>query len=323
MKIYAERDEIAYTKFTALRGPLLRKKGGPFQREFLRAAKNSGEFVDLMNDKVPATSGARVPLFAGPLTESSFREMTPDQEDAVYELWREIPPRVACKVSFWAETTVRHIEAGHIEEAYWLAANGGGSQSGDERIDQALARTDEGGDRAVDGCVRTILRRMSGLPAARGNRSVFVNPPFGRAWWRERMLDRISNREGTESRDSLRAVVRESQEYWEKLVSMIVSRGPVFGSVDVQDAFVNGLARHFRHKPDTPLASSETLTVALRRFSNVAAARELAALSFEEVGDIAQEVVEGVARSSQPRSVKSKKQKKRSRKKLRSARAKG
>ena len=127
----------------------------------------------------------------------------------------------------------------------------------------------------MDDCTRTILRRMSGLPSARGNRSVFVNPSFARAWWRERLVARIAARRGVEDRRALRDVVRNSQQYWENLTTMIVSRGSVLGSVDVQDAFVNGLAKHLKGTPDSPLKSANSLTTALRRFSNVAASREL------------------------------------------------
>ena len=130
---------------------------------------------------------------------------------------------------------------------------------------------------------------MSGLPAARGNRSVFVNPSFGRAWWRERMVARISGRQGVEVEDrtALLNVVRCNQEYWEALVTMIVSRGSVFGSEDVQDAFVNSMAKHFKAAPNTPLKKTVRLKDALRRFSNIAASRELGVLEFSEIGEIA------------------------------------
>ena len=75
-------------------------------------------------------------------------------------------------------------------------------------------------------------------------------------------------------------VLRQSQQYWENLVTMIVSRGSVFGSVDVQDALINSLARHFSEYPDTQLRSASTLNNFLRRFSNIAASRELGVLQF-------------------------------------------
>ena len=292
---YAERDEAAYTSFTATRGPLLGDKGGEFQRDFLTAAQRPSAFVEFMDEHVPAVTGARVCSFTGALTEQSFKEMTVDQEEDVYDSWRDLTPRVACRVSFWADVTIQHIQVGVLEEASWLAANGGRNESGEERIDRALATQSEEGNRLMDDCARTILRRMSGLPSARGNRSVFVNPSFARAWWRERLVARISAREGVEDQRTLRDVVRKSQQYWENLTTMIVSRGSVLGSVDVQDAFVNGLAKHLKDTPGSPLNSASSLTTALRRFSNIATSRELGVLDFEEISAIVDGFLHSVA----------------------------
>lgn len=297
MTTYAERDEVAYTRFTARRGRLLGEKGGEFQRSFLTAAKDSQAFIDFMEREVRAKDGDRPPAFDGAMTEQSFKDMTVDQEEAVHGLWKEAPPRIACRVSFWAETTIQHLKDEVIEEAFWLAANGGRTESGEERIDRALAEKGDQGKKSMDDCVRTILRRMSGLPSARGNRSVFVDPPFARAWWRERLVNRVANRDGAESKDNLSNVVRRSQTYWENLMAMIVSRGSVFGSMVAQDAFVNGLARNFRADPQSPLKNTEMLKTALRRFSNVAAARELGVLTFAEIGEIVETLLAELSRS--------------------------
>ena len=216
----------------------------------------------------------------------------------MYELWRDTPPSVACRVSFWAGVTLEHIRSGKITQATWLAANGGITESGEERVDRALSMTGEEGSKAIDDCVRTVFRRMSGLPAARGNRSVFVNPTFGRAWWRERIVSRILDRlEQVEERHNLLDIVRRNQQYWENLVTMIVSRGSVFGSTDVQDAVINSLARHTSQHPDTPLRNASTLNRALRRLSNVAASRELGALVFSQIEEIVDDLLERVRQS--------------------------
>lgn len=290
---YAEREEGAYTAFTALRGHLLREKGSNFQREFLDVARTSESFVDFMDEQVPSEKGEEVAIFNRPLTEQSFKEMTADQEQAAYICWQDVPPRVACRVSFWAEVTIQHLRARVIRDAYWLAASR--YESGEERIDRALQMEGESGEILVNECVRTILRRMSGLPSARGNRSVFVNPSFGRAWWRERLVSRIAARDGSEGKTALSNVVRSSQQYWENLVMLIVSRGSVLGAVDVQDAFVNALAKHLSANSASPLWSANSLKPVLRRFSNVAASRELGVLEFQEIGRIAEALIDQVA----------------------------
>ena len=224
---WAERDPEAYTR---LQHRLLRNKGSRLQIDFLEAARDKTSFLEFMDAHDVVTIGDRtVDLFGGALTEQSFKEPTEGQERTAWEKWAEVPPRTACRTSFWAEVTLRHVEAGRIEEPYWLAANGGKNESGEERIDRALAERGEKRAKLLDDCVRTAFRRMSGLPLARGNRSVFVNPSFGRAWWRERLVARISGREGVENRTALLDVVRCSQEYWERLVAMIGSTSATRG----------------------------------------------------------------------------------------------
>ena len=284
--------ELNQEDYLWLQTALLKEKGGDAQREFLEATKDNGDFLALMEEKVGVVDGEPLPLFDGALTESSFKEPTQDQERGMYEVWRTVPPRTACRVSFWAGITLEHIRSRKIDEASWLATNGSVTESGEERIDRALDMDGDGNAEAIDACIRTVFRRMSGLPGPRGNRSVFVNPTFGRAWWRERIVARILERgQDIESREALLEVVRRSQEYWERLVTMIVSRGSVFGSVDVQDALVNGLARHLKDDPSTPLRNASTLAQMLRRFSNLAASREIGILDFNETSAVVDELI--------------------------------
>ena len=67
---------------------------------------------------------------------------------------------------------------------------------------------------------------------------------------------------------------------------MIVSRGSVLGSTDVQDAVINSLARHLRQDSNTPLRNATTLNTTMRRLSNIAAYTEIGIMEFEEIGQI-------------------------------------
>ena len=289
---YRELDEARYLQ---LQMSLLREKGSVRQREFLECLKENDDFVEFIGERVEIREGSLIPTFDGPLTESSFKELTGDQEHRMYQLWQTTPPSVACRVSFWAGVTLEHVRSGKIAQATWLAANGGITESGEERVDRALSMTGEAGAKSVDDCVRTVFRRMSGLPAARGNRSVFVNPPFARAWWRERIISRILERsEQVEERQNLLHIVRRNQQYWENLVTMIVSRDSVFGSTEVQDALINSLAKRTSEEENSPLRSASTLMKAMRRISNVAASREIGVLDFEEIGRIIHGILLGV-----------------------------
>ena len=289
---YAELDAGKYTDFHK---KLLQVKGGEFQLEFLNELADAKRFVDFVRTEAPTVNGELAAFIPGELlTEQSFKDPPKNVERMIYDRLKDVPPRVACRVSFWAEVTLRHIEEGAIQDPRWLAANGGQTETGAERIDKALLADNDQDQRnkRIDDCVRTALRRMGGLTVARGNRSVFVNASFGRAWWRERLVARILERgAAVEDRAALSDVVRRNQTYWELLVTMIVSRGSVLGSVDVQDAFINSLAKRFKEDRDTALRSASTLTNALRRFSAISAARELGALEFSEIGEIADELL--------------------------------
>ena len=290
---FRELDEAKYLQFQT---QMLKSKGSQLQREFLESAMDNGDFVSFLAERVDASEGDTLPVFDGPLTEASFKEPTPDQERRMYEIWHHAPPNTACRVSFWAGVSLENVREGKIAQASWLAANGGITETGEERIDRAFSLPGEEGNRAVDDCVRTVFRRMSGLPLARGNRSVFVNPTFGRGWWRERIVSRISERsEPVQERPALLEVVRQNQQYWENLVTMIVSRGSVFGSVDVQDALINGLAKHLSECPETSIRNASTLNRLLRRLSNVAASRELGTLEFTEIGEIVNRLIQRLA----------------------------
>ena len=290
--------ELDETQYHQLQTGMLKNKGSETQRDFLMAAKENEDFVSFMSTWVEIRNGATLPTFDGPLTEQSFKEPTADQELRMYQLWYDTPPSTACRVSFWAGVTLEHVRQSKVAQASWLAANGGVTESGEERIDHALAMKGDEGDKKVDDCVRTIFRRMSGLPAARGNRSVFVDCTFGRGWWRERLVSRISSRgQSVEDRTALLAAVRRNRAYWENLVTFIVSRGSVIGSADVQDAVINSLAKRITLNPNTPLGIASTTRTALRRLSNIAAGVEIGTLEFLEISSLVDELFKRVEKS--------------------------
>ncbi len=139
----------------------------------------------------------------------------------------------------------------------------------------------------MNACVRNLLRHMSGLPVVRRQRSIFTNCPFARAWWREYWVSTIQQYtkelDAPASPAALREVLRYNQTYWEKLVTIIISRGAVFGPVEVLAAFMDSLARHCQVQPHTPLRNANALQKVLQQFSNLAAARELGVLSLADL----------------------------------------
>lgn len=279
---YAEVEATAYAR---LRKGLLREKGGEHQRRFLTAVRAADSFLDFIRLEAPVKAGKALPIYDEDFTEESYKDPPADVEEDLHAAWRDLAPRDACRATLWAAVTLRHIKHGRLQPSY-LAGNGGGGTgaTGAQRIDYVLARDDP---KPIDDCVRTIIRNLSGLPEARGNRSVYVDCPFARAWWRQRLVTRVLGHGDSVPKASVGYVVRLNKGYWERLTTLIVSRNSVFGSSVVQDALVAALARFLEDEPASPLRTQQHLGAALRRISAVTAGRELGVLEFEELMELA------------------------------------
>ena len=272
--------ELSDSDYTRLRKKLLKEKGSEHQREFLRVVRHTDDFLKLFS-AVPTVGSSEAELLPHPLTESEFKDPPPDAEHMLYSAWSGVSPAVACRSTFWAHVTLEHIRNGRIESVY-LAANGGNLPGGAERIDFALEDKTTKAPQAVDACVRTVLRRLGGLPEVRGNRSVYVDCPFARAWWRERMVKQASNGD-EELAAQVRSVIRIHQTYWEKLVDRIVFRNSTFGSINIRNAFVRALAQFIQSNPETELTKTNGLQRLCRRASAYQGNRELSILSDSEL----------------------------------------
>ena len=288
--MYAEFDDGGYAR---LRRSLIRKsaKGSVVQLEFLVAARETGKFLAYMKDAVDINDGVELEPLADQMSEAEFSNPPSDTERRLFDAWRELTPRIACRTAFWGRVTYRHIEEGRIESSF-LAANGGGNVTGTQRIDTALSATGEEATSLLDGCVRTVLRRLGGLPEARGNRSMYVNCPLARAWWRERLVSEVATGEGDGMEREIRAVVHpESQQYWEDLVTFVVSRNSVFGSVAVRNVLIRTLANVLADNPRSPLRTADELKRICRSVSSFQASFELSVVPPQETHKIVSDIV--------------------------------
>ena len=145
----------------------------------------------------------------------------------------------------------------------------------------------------MDKAVRTVLRRLGGIPEVRGNRSVYVDCPFARAWWRERLVNQTAQGD-TCLAVQVRQVIRIHQTYWEKLIDRIVSRNSTFGSLEVRNAFLQTLARFIAANPGAALRETKVLERTCRRITVHQGARELSILDNAELVEIMDAVVHSV-----------------------------
>lgn len=284
--VYKEFNDAAYTRF---RRSLLRTKGGPSQRGFLRSVRKNEDFLHAMNSI--GTEGSReLPLCPEPLTENEFKQPPASTEADLYNAWAGLPPRIACRTTFWANLTCRHIESGRINATY-LAADNRANIGGAERIDRALKGDGADDAKRIDDCVRAVLLRLGGLPEARANRTVYVNCPLARAWWRERLVADIAHGDEDLAED-IREVTRVSQTYWEELVTLVVSRNSVLGSHTVRNTFILSLADLLVKEPKTPLRIAKNLRLACRMIGVIQASRELSVLDGGEIRALMDDIVE-------------------------------
>ena len=282
---FVELNDTDYSKF---RKELLRAKGSDRQKQFLKIVRDTAAFLDHVSS-IP-TDGTVEPVLAPErMTESEYKDPPASTEQALYTSWSALPPAVACRSTFWAKLTIEHIRAGRIQSVY-LAANGGNLPGGAERIDFVLNDTTGQGPKRIDDCVRTVLRRLGGLPEVRGNRSVYVDCPFARAWWRERMVNQAAN-DNAQMAAVVRAIIRTNQTYWEKLIDRIVFRNSTFGSENIRNAFLRALALFVQSNPTSGLTSSPGLQRLCRRAATYQGSRELSILNDNELDALMGDIV--------------------------------
>ena len=288
MRVLEGLKELRDSDYTRFRKSLLRVKGSDLQRDFLVEVRSGDGFLERFG-QVETIGTREAELLPELLTEPMFKEPPTDTERMLYSSWSAVAPALACRSTFWAAVTLNHVRHGLIDSAF-LAANGGNLPGGAERIDFALNDVSNSGPQRIDNCVRTVLRRLGGLPEVRGNRSVYVDCPFARAWWRERMIEQASAGRDDVAQ-SIRTVFRFSQTYWEKFIDRIVFRNSTFGSENIRSSFVRALAGALRDHPGSALEGTEGLQRACRRATAYRGSRELSILGDYELNELMRGVV--------------------------------
>ena len=262
--------------YTSLRRGLLQAKGKKLQVEFLEAARDSKSFIAHIERCIGLKDeGEPFDLWADLLSESEYKEPPKTVERELFEKWKNLTPAQASEETFWGYVTLEHIKKGIIEAPY-LAANGGNLPGGLERIDKALKEKQE---QTIDSIVRTILRRLGGLPEARGSKSVYVNCPFARAWWRGYIAEEIC-RETNADYDKVVRTLTVTSTYWEELMVLIVSRNSVLGDSNVRTALIWALSELVEGKDEDKNKKQLFQVEALKKISRKIGIRS----SWQELG---------------------------------------
>ena len=286
--------EFEARKFDLLRSSLIEEKGSEAQVALLKACLSRESFFKWVDLNLNRGKVGQVvhEVFSRKLDEDEFKGMNELIENEANQLWSDVPLIVACRSSFWGMVTVNHIEKGIIEPGY-LATNHK-SISGVERIKRAIECK---GNKAIDDVTRTILRKLSGLPEERGiPRSVSCDCPFGRAWWRQRILNEtLLLTEG--NRQAISDTLYASKTYWEKLLmlpQMEVSNSKPsrFGDSKVRTAFIWALSDYVGICGYEKLFDSNGLIdKCTRRFTRMSLKREFGVFEIDELKSIIKEEV--------------------------------
>ena len=287
--------EFESASFGKIRKSLIPKeKGSDLQRQFLEDARSKDTFNQWVSNCLFFNSDSKeeVSLYPQKITEAEFRDTTRHVENLAFQTWNEITPSVACRSSFWGAVTLNHINNDIIESSYLAVANTS-SQSGLSRIETALRDDDP---KLIDDAVRTILRRFSGLPEARGGlRSIYVNCTFGRAWWREKITQEVIEATGGDE-DAISRTLRKSQEYWEKLVNLLTKQNSVFGDDKIRTSLIWALSDHINDaKYKSFFLSSGAIDRCMGHLSVYSAYQEFGVFEQDELKEfISKEVIEPV-----------------------------
>ena len=287
-------DTGKYTTFLKRLVPLPKlNRGGDEQIHFLEQCKDRDSFLQMMK-AIPKIEGKIIPKLLDIMSEIEFRNPLHSHEESIYKQWQDLIPAIASSSAFWAHVTIEHIQGGILEPSY-LAGNGVDSQTGQERIEQALDAVGDDKNKQIDDCVRTVFRQLGGLPGVRGNRSVYVDCPLARSWWRQRLVSRAAKRTGLNA-EIIGLSIRKTKTHWEQIVSAMVSRNTVFGLDKVQDALLVGLIpifdpSHKRYEENDGRKTAKHVRKVCQRLCFIGGSRELGIYDFGELQAVVDDIV--------------------------------
>ena len=170
------------------------------QRKFLEACLSRDAFLEYMNDHLPTDNidgSSALGNFDHRFTELEF--IDPPLETTQKYIWEAFEPsglggneELYADCCFWGVVILEMVERGLIE-ASWLAAGTSDTHddAGRDNIENALSGEGDDAAKALDDCIRRILRSMCN-PRPRGARVVFNDFPLGKSWWRWRWAERMA-----------------------------------------------------------------------------------------------------------------------------------
>ena len=172
-----------------------------------------------------------------PLTGQEIANPPLETERDHYRILKNLPPRLAALPSFWTSYQLQMVRLGLFDPADLATPIGSTKETGRARLQKAIRRTKT---TLLDGCVRTILRQLGGLPEERGYVTVFVDCRLSRAWWRGHLSHQVARDMDVDVED-VWAHLRVPDATWDQLQQYTVKRLTVVGDRNVRSAIVGRL----------------------------------------------------------------------------------
>ena len=167
-------------------------KGSEEQKEFLAACKSGkNDFLRyLKHKKLPdSASDGELVNFTHQFTEQEFIRPPYYIQEKIWQAFKGLPDEIAYKCGFWGYMIIKMIENDQIQPLFLASDSKDTNGTGSYMIDDALTSNDAG---KIGVCVRRVLRSICN-PAPRGKKIVFNDFPLGKAYWRWRWADKMSN----------------------------------------------------------------------------------------------------------------------------------
>ena len=211
------------------------------RKELIESSKNSKKFVEYVKSHIGFDNDEEREFRLDKrlkFNEQQYRSATNAEENVIADSIMDCTAYLATSPEYWGGLTVALIESGLIH-SYYLASQPNDSRKerlkGKYRIDSALK------SEKYDELSRYILRSFCGHPKLRGtgHRDYLQFCPVSRAWWRHRLAEMSSCRNGIDSSTIHKTLINKA--LWNHLSERGVSKLTVISDVNIFSGLVHFL----------------------------------------------------------------------------------
>ena len=239
-------------------------RGGDAQRDFLTKARdNDWDFCKVIR-KWGLQGRDEPPVPNGQWSEKEFVDPPSCTESIIVDTWKNLTPAEASREETWFSINLTMIEKGVIKSSY-LAGESSRDTTGRDFISDALRGNDSD---KVDRCVRRILRRLGGV-MERGRRTVYLDCPLARAWWRHRYA--CETNESFEHNVGDLSDLLRKKPIWNEMIPAMTSYLTLIGDSNIRPSLISFLERNLSEASEKKEFKIKDLILQIGRRSEIQA----------------------------------------------------